>query len=437
MHDRALDIQKRLIQQDITDRNQQSRSMENKFGANSNAAIFVISGVKESLGIIQKCSTEIERISGFKSTELIGESINKLVPTKLIRKCHDKLMMNFIKNSEQDGEGKGLLHNTFMLNNRGFILPTFIWNYILPTMTHGIQIICFCLPNKNIDYLRLEEDNIKPRNVPILILDSKFNILGFSKALSRLWNISPTQVDPFKYTKIVNLHELYPHIFSDINIPQFLSCDGLDEELDLQPLTQTLFNEIYEYTGSGSQLELNDPEQINIHRSRLTEDSLDQFDLNLPHEMNQMLNIKLKVIRITSQNMKTLKFFVCTLASPMHNILCTSESSTYDSVLQFTHRNVIEEEKAQILNIDDVASVCSSGLYIYIYIIELVISNQDDEGKIIREFKFGISKRVGASAIKYLYRILYVIFLILLAINSECNIYIYIYNVSYLHHFGD
>ena len=342
------------------------QNLVNKFGGDSKAGTLVVSALKEDLGVIKKCSTDLKPICGYNTWELLNESLNKLVPTMMIKKRHNTLMMEFILETENRIKNNMATEmNVLLLHSKGYLVPCSLFCNILPTILEGLQLIIFLLEDQYLNAFRLGEEGIKVTNAPFFLLDSKYNIQGFNHAIYKLFNIGPESLNPLRYirgNKFVNIAQIYPQIFSKANYLNMSETYGLDTDFDTKPLNETLLNEIFEYSNEGS----NGPPVTDLVQSQ----SFSKYefernyhiveDLTTNYALFKKVNIKLKIYRISSENFKDLKFYICSL-NLRENY---SEASSFSESLVFGHKDNETEINNMIMMDEDLQSISSSCIYI-------------------------------------------------------------------------
>lgn len=113
--------------------------MRVKFGENTDTIMIRASGNHDSLGIILGVSDEICQL-GFQNSDLVGESINILIP-KILNEVHALIMRRYF------ARGKGSFMNQetvlYPLDKDGYICPSNALLRILPTLQNGIEIVIF------------------------------------------------------------------------------------------------------------------------------------------------------------------------------------------------------------------------------------------------------------------------------------------------------
>ena len=106
----------------------------NEIESNSNLQFIISSGIKyDSVGLIQKISHDFSKKLGYSSNELIGKSINILLPD-FLREKHEKIIIkkfstyNFKEEFESPKKMKGLF---YMRSNSMYLIPIYMETYLI------------------------------------------------------------------------------------------------------------------------------------------------------------------------------------------------------------------------------------------------------------------------------------------------------------------
>ena len=106
----------------------------NEIESNSNLQFIISSGIKDdSVGLIQKISHDFSKKLGYSSNELIGKSINILLPD-FLREKHEKIIIkkfstyNFKEEFKSPKKMKGLF---YMRSNSMYLIPIYMETYLI------------------------------------------------------------------------------------------------------------------------------------------------------------------------------------------------------------------------------------------------------------------------------------------------------------------
>jgi len=111
-----------------------------KYGENSNTCIVTCSGNFNSIGIVTNTNSEITRILGYSTNDIIGQNINRILP-KVHADLHDGFMRVYLESSESKVIGSERL--VFPQNKQGYLVPCTLMIKVLPNLDEGIQIVGF------------------------------------------------------------------------------------------------------------------------------------------------------------------------------------------------------------------------------------------------------------------------------------------------------
>ena len=326
--------------------------LEEKYGSNSAAGVVICSGERESKGIIKNSNFEIENILGHKTENIKGESINRLIPSEMIRKKHEQLLLKYLMHPEVIKTQR----HTLALSKSGYIVPVQILRSMIPTITESVQLICFLRPSKFLDDMYSEElfheNSMSVETTPLFLIDKKLRIHGFTTALKNFCNIKEDENEE-EYENIKNNHQnreggakildfqtLYPDLFIEENYMQLRMGGLICKSFDITPLRNIL---LMEFFNSSSQYE-------NQHIT----------DNNIKSEVI----IKIKETKIEVNTGSYLQFGILTIHLIDEGTFLFDEEAKLQA-LQSKPSEIIE--LAERFSSGSVAS--SIYIYIYIYIV--------------------------------------------------------------------
>ncbi|CAK68406.1 unnamed protein product (macronuclear) [Paramecium tetraurelia] len=118
-----------------------------KYGENSNTCIMTCSAETKSLGLIQSCNKEIEKL-GYHKYELINQFITRVMP-KCYADNHDKFMSKYLETNESKIVGKE--RTVYCQHKNGSIIPCLLMFKILPQLKKGLRMVSFFKVLENFD----------------------------------------------------------------------------------------------------------------------------------------------------------------------------------------------------------------------------------------------------------------------------------------------
>ena len=142
------------------------------FEENSDSSVLIISGVLDKLGIILYANNLLNSIVGYDKKELIGSSINKIIP-KPISDIHNNLILNFYRT----GKRKFLdtINNLLALHKNQTLINIDVYLCCLPNLEYGLMFIGLLKNSYNFK-LNLDSENDKSENSMLQIEGHNFFI---------------------------------------------------------------------------------------------------------------------------------------------------------------------------------------------------------------------------------------------------------------------
>lgn len=197
-----------------------------KYGENSKTCIMTVSGNLKDMGVIKSINHEITRILGFSKSELIGNSINKIMP-ECFSKIHDTLISRYLQTSES--EVMGVERTVFPLSKKGFIVPSTLMIKVLPDLTKGIQFAGFLSD--------VENNEFEEKLHHIIYSGDTRVIQGFTKSCQKSFGL-PSRNE--KGSKAINMDIIFPDLINH-SAEDLKSPSGVTLTLDTEKLQQTDF----------------------------------------------------------------------------------------------------------------------------------------------------------------------------------------------------
>jgi len=111
-----------------------------KYSENSKTCIIMCSGNIHTMGKVLDANTETMNMLNFTHTEIIGQSVNQIMP-EIIGVNHDALMMKYFDTCVPSVIGRE--RPVFPMNKGGYIIPCSLMIKIYPNLDHGIRVVGF------------------------------------------------------------------------------------------------------------------------------------------------------------------------------------------------------------------------------------------------------------------------------------------------------
>ena len=147
------------------------------FEENSDSSVLIVSGVLDKLGIILYANNLINSIVGYDKNQLIGSSINKIIP-KPISDIHNNLILNFYRTGKR--RFLDVINNLLCLHKNQTLINVDVYLCCLPNLEYGLMFIGLIKNSYNFK-LNLDSDD--------KIENSMFQIEGHNFFISSTDNI--------------------------------------------------------------------------------------------------------------------------------------------------------------------------------------------------------------------------------------------------------
>ncbi|MDR3547186.1 MAG: PAS domain S-box protein, partial [Candidatus Pacebacteria bacterium] len=177
------------ILKSIDSSKRQTYAMENAFSVNRETAIFIISGELDTLGIVLNANEDTQQIFGYSYNELVGYSINKIMP-KILAMSHDRFLMRFYETGKHSMLNKESL--LFGQSKFGLLIPIAVLMKTMPGLDEGLRYISFI--RKDLHYIkknliRLPYQYQSQKDINFIMTDANGNIQGISEHTARTFGI--------------------------------------------------------------------------------------------------------------------------------------------------------------------------------------------------------------------------------------------------------
>lgn len=217
-----------------------------RYGANSHAAIMIISGNRSNMGTVVNANHELDQILGYKKSELIGENISLIMP-EIIGRHHNLFLQNYFEKHEQTTNEIAKERLVFAQHTKGFLVPIMLFVRVIPNLENGVQFLGFLTQPKNLEDLLAGDVAFSNDDVLLLLLDPVYKLVGFNCNVAKLCHKDGESTNYHKYLESnqkIDLSKLYPVLIEEDNIASLRSPFGLSLQLDIMLLKQALYNEI-------------------------------------------------------------------------------------------------------------------------------------------------------------------------------------------------
>lgn len=111
-----------------------------KYDGGAETCIITCSANIHTMGNILNASADVQRILQYSNTELIGHSINHMMPA-VIARLHDDFMEAFFERGISERLGRESI--VFPVNKEGYIVPCTLTVRIIPNLNEGLKTVGF------------------------------------------------------------------------------------------------------------------------------------------------------------------------------------------------------------------------------------------------------------------------------------------------------
>ena len=224
---------------------QHARQNDSNYNYESNAAVVILSGNKRNIGTIIDVNHEIQEILGYEKKGLIGENISLVMP-EVIGVNHNAHLEAYFERQESSNINEVTKKLIFGQHSEGYIVPCSKLVRIVPNLENGVQFLGFLSVAKNLADLGMDEQVWKDNKFIGLILDKRWDILGFNENVRRMVSENRRVAVNFKKylenEQKINLHRLYPDLLNSKE--QLEYGEGLNTIIDLTLLKNAVSGEI-------------------------------------------------------------------------------------------------------------------------------------------------------------------------------------------------
>lgn len=109
-----------------------------KYSSNASTGVIIISGQRDSIGVIKYCTSKVTDIIKYPIYELIGLNINVVMP-KFIGNMHDDVLYNYLEMAESQFDFVERLAP--MIDKNSFMIITRILTKPFPSLLNGLEMV--------------------------------------------------------------------------------------------------------------------------------------------------------------------------------------------------------------------------------------------------------------------------------------------------------
>lgn len=219
---------------------------DDRYGANSKTALFIISGNKTSVGEVLCINNEVSELLGYEKSEVVGHNISKMMPP-IIGQRHSEFVMDYIRSGKlcKGGTDRMIL----ALHKLAYMIPCAYIHRVVPSLRQGLQLIGFLYKiNDFSEHCPVAEHNTSPDDVVMLLTDQDWAMHAFNLKAAKLFSIDPAQANLRKYVfgeEKIMATKLIPQLEDPSFMQSVNGAMGVAEvSLDLYSIRKTVDAEI-------------------------------------------------------------------------------------------------------------------------------------------------------------------------------------------------
>eukprot|EP01022_Parablepharisma_sp_SALTPOND_P008802 TRINITY_DN1369_c0_g1_i1.p1 TRINITY_DN1369_c0_g1~~TRINITY_DN1369_c0_g1_i1.p1 ORF type:complete len:1592 (-),score=178.13 TRINITY_DN1369_c0_g1_i1:522-5297(-) len=202
---------------------------DDKYGANSRTALFIISGAKTNVGEVLCINNEVSELLGYEKAEIVGHNISKAMPP-IIGEKHSEMVLKYLCSGKLDRSGEKM---NLALHKLGYIVPCSYLHRVVPNLRRGLQLIGFMYKIHDFsEYCPIVERNISTDDVVIVLTDQNWMMQAFNIKAAKFFGIDPAQANLKKY------------IFGEEKIPTSKLIPQLEDPAFIQNVATSLSAEV-------------------------------------------------------------------------------------------------------------------------------------------------------------------------------------------------
>ena len=186
---------------------------------------FVVSGMKEDLGIVLECSPSSLKIFGYDRHRIIGKNISILMPES-VKEVHDLVIIQYFETGRREMLGR--TRKTLALHARGYLVPVLLHLKQNPHIQKGLNFIAVMRPlNSAEEYIRVTPDG---------------KIDGMTQHLTELFELNDEDSEGLSIysiaTDLRKVIDAFNHIATDHLAHKTHHLELYFEEIEGEPLVQ-------------------------------------------------------------------------------------------------------------------------------------------------------------------------------------------------------
>ena len=277
-----------------------------------NVGICIISGDINELGRITFINMKLSSIFKYEKEELVGHSINKIVPY-YIGQFHDDYIMRYFKTATKHILDK--IRIVFGLNSEGFIFPVYINVRVVPDLDDSIRFIGLLKKiEKNSSFFKSAAAKDVSR-INFIMTDEKYNIVGVSKDSLMNFGFTPNIINDAQtnLNSQVNFSEFFSQLnfFEDNFISQVSNENGISTIINTRHLEDSFFGYLEILKAKKTKLKLkSEIDLINFDELFTTKNiilSMTQLSFNDHQHKANIFKIKMNLAQSASNSYKSIK----------------------------------------------------------------------------------------------------------------------------------
>ena len=228
--------------------NQALRHVDNeKYGANCNAAIILISGNKANIGEVLSANNELIEILGYDKNDIISSNISKIMPSVVGQRHNELIKKYFYKRGSRNSSTYDNEKLVFAMHKEGHLIACTLRHKIVPNLVKGIQLIGFIFKAEDLSSIRPGEEKQKTNTLAIVLTDNNWGIHGFNSQFAKIFYLDLISVDIRRYLNAeekLNVAKLIPEIGDNEQLERMQSEEGYIIDIDLEKVKKEIEAEI-------------------------------------------------------------------------------------------------------------------------------------------------------------------------------------------------
>lgn len=246
---------------------------EDRYGANSRNALFIISGQKANLGEVLCINNEVSELLGYEKHEIVGHNISKVMPPAIAAK-HSNFMLKFMCSGHFSPIKDKLV---LPLHKLGYLLPCTYIHRVVPTLQKGLQLIGFIrIITDFSEYCPIVERNTVAEDVVICLTDEDWHLHAFNIKAAKLFGVNPAHANMRKFLfseEKLSLTKLIPQLGEATFLGHIGASGGGEVVLSVRNIQKIIESEIeivkVNNDGQKSEYEVSNPYETLLYFNRI------------------------------------------------------------------------------------------------------------------------------------------------------------------------